>query len=78
MKEDIRLRWGTHELMGEWVTDATGRVGRLEAVLEHVTGRTGQVVRVEAHLRPVDGSGWEWTTDANALTRAVPGGPPPR
>ncbi|TDC04696.1 hypothetical protein E1265_35810 [Streptomyces sp. 8K308] len=69
-EEDVVLRWGTHELIGERVTDASGRVGRLAAVLEQVVRRTGVTVRTEAHLRPVDGSGWEWTADVDDLTRA--------
>ncbi|TDC09648.1 hypothetical protein E1265_32065 [Streptomyces sp. 8K308] len=64
----ITLRWGRHELMGQLVTDpTTGRVGRLDGVLEHVARGAGRVLRVEAHMRPVDGSGVEWTADANAL-----------
>ncbi|GAB2900107.1 hypothetical protein [Streptomyces mayteni] len=68
MTTGISLRWGTHELMGQLVTDPTTcRVGRLDGVLEHVARETGQVLHVEAHMRPVDGSGMEWTADAAAL-----------
>ena len=66
------LRWGTHTLMGQLVTDpATGRVGRLDGVLEFVAAGSGRVERVEAHMRPVDGSGREWTASADVLTPVV-------
>ncbi|TDC76275.1 hypothetical protein [Streptomyces hainanensis] len=73
MNHDICLRWGTHELIGVRVRDSTGRVGRLDAVLEYVARGTDRIVRREAHLRPVDGSGWEWTAEADELTRAKEG-----
>ncbi|TDC19082.1 hypothetical protein E1265_24525 [Streptomyces sp. 8K308] len=72
MTQDIALRWGTHELMGERVTDpTTGRVGRLDGVLEHVARATGRVVLAEAHMRPLDGSGRVWTASVTLLTRAA-------
>ncbi|TDC24276.1 hypothetical protein E1265_10160 [Streptomyces sp. 8K308] len=71
MKPDTGVRWAPHELIGELVEDpSTGRVGRLVAVLEHIDRETNSVVRVEAHVRPVDGSGREWTANANDLVAA--------
>ncbi|GAB2880859.1 hypothetical protein [Streptomyces mayteni] len=69
MRPDTGVRWVGHALVGELVADpATGRVGRLAAVLEHVDRATDRVVLAEAHVRPVDGSGIEWTADATRLT----------
>ncbi|MFD5317492.1 hypothetical protein [Streptomyces sp. NPDC127098] len=74
MSPDTGVRWTGHALMGLLVEDpATGRVGRLAAVLEHVDRPGNRVVLAEAHVRPVDGSGIEWTADAAKL-RAVADG----
>ncbi|WP_461034780.1 hypothetical protein [Streptomyces mayteni] len=70
MSQNPLLRWGVHELAGERVVDQAGRVGTLGGVLEHTDRATGNLLRREAHLRPVDGSGWEWVTDADTLRRA--------
>mgnify|MGYP001404122501 CR=1 FL=1 len=61
------VRWGRHDLMGQRVVDEAGRVGRLGSVVEYTDRTTNRVLRREAHLRPTDGSGWEWTADADTL-----------
>ncbi|GAB2922089.1 hypothetical protein [Streptomyces mayteni] len=78
VRPDTGVRWVRHPLIGALVADpATGRVGRLAAVLEHVDRPSDRVVSAEAHVRPLDGSGVEWTADATRLTAAPEAGVSP-